>query len=202
MSRYAKFTYFNNYIEDEALSSLDGTIEFLNSPSGKLTLCETLNLMMYNFRKTFFKTKMLENLTCKKIIEWHSEFFINSEKRFRKVNVRAGNHIFTCHENVLGYMKIFCYNFNRKLKILDKNSEKDIINFAVEAQFNFVNIHPFRDGNGRFGRLLMSLVLEKFGLDDINYDDRKEYFECFNTNRTNITKNLKELSFKKYSYER
>ena len=34
---------------------------------------------------------------------------------------------------------------------------------ATEAHLRFVSIHPFDDGNGRLSRLLMTLVLGKFG---------------------------------------
>ena len=37
------------------------------------------------------------------------------------------------------------------------------IQFATEAHLRFVSIHPFRDGNGRTGRLLMNLLLLRTG---------------------------------------
>lgn len=37
------------------------------------------------------------------------------------------------------------------------------IEFAGEAHLRFVSIHPFRDGNGRTGRLLMNLLLLRAG---------------------------------------
>jgi Fic family protein len=45
----------------------------------------------------------------------------------------------------------------------------------------FESIHPFIDGNGRTGRLLLNLELMKEGYPAINikFSDRKRYYDCF-----------------------
>ena len=47
----------------------------------------------------------------------------------------------------------------------------------VHDQFD--NIHPFQDGNGRVGRLLLNSILLKHGLSPVNIElkNRKEYYE-------------------------
>lgn len=53
------------------------------------------------------------------------------------------------------------------------------VQVAAEAHFRFVSIHPFVDGNGRTGRLVMNLVLllNGYPLTVIRAEERQEYLE-------------------------
>lgn len=75
------------------------------------------------------------------------------------------------------------------------NSQKEIFIpiKAILAHYNFEKIHPFLDGNGRVGRLLIQLILKKdnFGtkgllsLEEYLDSNRTEYYQALNEN--NIT---------------
>jgi len=63
----------------------------------------------------------------------------------------------------------------------DMKREKHIIEAIAEFHLRFEGTHPFIDGNGRTGRLMMNLELIKAGLMPINikFSDRRKYYECF-----------------------
>ena len=70
-------------------------------------------------------------------------------------------------------------------ELLASNEERKITMGAIEriARFHleFEGIHPFIDGNGRTGRLIMNLDLIRNGYPAINvkFADRKKYYDAF-----------------------
>lgn len=59
--------------------------------------------------------------------------------------------------------------------------QKHIIEAVAQFHLRFEGIHPFIDGNGRTGRLLLNLELIKAGLLPVNikFTDRLKYYDCF-----------------------
>jgi Fic family protein len=70
-------------------------------------------------------------------------------------------------------------------ELLATNEERKIGMTTVEriARFHleFEGIHPFIDGNGRTGRLILNLELIRGGFPPINvkFTDRKRYYDAF-----------------------
>ena len=58
---------------------------------------------------------------------------------------------------------------------------KHIIEAVAEFHLRFEGIHPFIDGNGRTGRLIINFELMKAGLLPVNikFSDRRKYYDCF-----------------------
>lgn len=62
-----------------------------------------------------------------------------------------------------------------------------IIEAIAELHLRFEGIHPFIDGNGRTGRLILNLELIKAGYLPVNikFADRRKYYDCFDSYFTN-----------------
>lgn len=73
-------------------------------------------------------------------------------------------------------------------KLIDNynRDEKDIIEKVAKFHADFEKIHPFGDGNGRTGRLLMNLELMKEGypITIIRIEDRLEYYDSLEKAQT------------------
>jgi Fic family protein len=64
-----------------------------------------------------------------------------------------------------------------------------IIEASAEFHLRFEGIHPFIDGNGRTGRLILNLELIKAGLLPVNikFTDRRKYYDSFDSFAANGT---------------
>lgn len=65
---------------------------------------------------------------------------------------------------------------------IDKVTGNEIIKLSADFHYNFVNIHPFGDGNGRTSRLLMNYIqmYHHEPLIKIFTEDRVEYIDSLN----------------------
>lgn len=61
--------------------------------------------------------------------------------------------------------------------------DQHIIETAALFHLDFEGIHPFVDGNGRTGRLIINLMLMQAGYPpiDMKFTDRRKYYSCFDS---------------------
>lgn len=63
----------------------------------------------------------------------------------------------------------------------DMKTREHILEAIAAFHLRFESIHPFIDGNGRTGRLILNLELIKAGYLPVNikFTDRRKYYDCF-----------------------
>jgi fido (protein-threonine AMPylation protein) len=84
--------------------------------------------------------------------------------RFRDVNVQVGSHIPPPYYEVPIHMRQFCDDLGARLLHLNQESVANCAEFLAWADWRFQWIHPFKDFNGRIGRVLLAALLYKLCL--------------------------------------
>ncbi|MCK5772192.1 MAG: Fic family protein [Thermoplasmata archaeon] len=114
------------------------------------------------------------------ILELHEGVFrgvLPDAGMWRRVNVRIEGANFTPPrmEKVIPMMEDLISEYHVKDTMGD-----DVFRVASWSHYNFETIHPFRDGNGRVGRLLMNLHLLKHNWPPIHIlpNDRDDYLDA------------------------
>lgn len=103
--------------------------------------------------------KKEEPISQSLLLRWHKEMFKETKAdiagRFRTWQVSVGPY-FPPH-----WSKI--EKSMAQLMVFLNKSPINPVEIAIRAHYIFVKIHPFGDGNGRIGRLLMNYILWKNG---------------------------------------
>ncbi len=96
--------------------------------------------------------------------------------RFRQEGeyVRVGRHIAPAPTEVEKLIASLLVDYT-------SNLERYFVDTAARFHLEFEHIHPFNDGNGRIGRVLINMVLKDFGFPPIiiQFTDRDTYYGCF-----------------------
>lgn len=178
-----KLTYTSNAIEGNTLSEVE-TAEVVEKgytvPGKKIVeLLEAINHAeaVDLVKKIATVKKTRDQLTITDILDIHACILdkINDTwaGRFRAVNVRIHGSPRTCPN----YMKVpeLMDEFMQWLQ----QSTGHPATIAADTHLKFVEIHPFVDGNGRTGRLLLNLILlqQNFPITFIKVEDRRRYID-------------------------
>jgi len=105
--------------------------------------------------------------------------FDTSKGDLRLVQVYVDKKYFPDFKKVPSLLENLCESINEKI---DKVTEEEILKLASDLHYDFVNIHPFSDGNGRTARLLMNYIqlYHNEPLIKIFTEDRVEYIDKLN----------------------
>ena len=104
---------------------------------------------------------------------------------FTTVDMVAGDTLFGDHEKLIAQVPRLMESTAKAM------AEGTIHPMVLSARFHgyFEYLHPFRDGNGRTGRLLSNFILLQFGLPEliIRKDDRQRYITSLKAKRIDGT---------------
>ncbi len=195
-------TYHSNAIEGSTLTYSETYAIIFNDNSFKINNKEPREIYeAINHKKAimllFDKLKSADVELSESFIKDLNEIInrdIMDTRGYRKIGVmiRGGEHIPPKAEEVNALMMYFVYNYNHceGMSIFEK-----IANYHLE----FEKIHPFEDGNGRIGRLLINFELLKNNIPPIVIpkEERTKYFEFLrNEDVKGLSIWLEELSNK------
>lgn len=205
-------TYHSNAIEGSTLTYAETYAILYNDNSFKIegkepreiyeaiNHKEALNIVFENLQEK----REFDERFIKKLNETINKN-IKETSGFRKVQVfiQGSDHIPPEPEKVPNLMNYYVYNYN--------NDIEDIFLKIAKYHIEFEKIHPFEDGNGRTGRLLLNYELLKNDLVPvvISKDERVKYFEFIRKNDSSgLAEWFKELSnaeeqrMQKFGYEK
>lgn len=86
-------------------------------------------------------------------------------------------------ETVQAELEKLAVDIERKCDSLSGEERRvvEVYQFVAQAHARFIRIHPFEDGNGRVGRVLLSLLLVRLGLHPIAVETvKQEYLNAIN----------------------
>ncbi len=169
------FTYNSNAMEGSTITLEEARLILQdkvapNKPLKDIKETESHAKVFLDMLKT--KEKMSEKL----LLQWHKDIFketkLDIAGRFRDYLVRVGLYVAPDWREVKKLMK--------QLITFVNESQLNSVELAARAHYMFEKIHPFGDGNGRIGRLLMNCVLWKNGYPMliIEYAKRKSYYKA------------------------
>lgn len=191
-------TYHSNAIEGSTLTYAETYAILYNDNSFKIEGKEPREIYeAINHKKALelvFKNLQNEDGFDERFIRKLNETInrdIKDTEGYRTVQVfiRGSEHIPPAPEKIPNLMTYFVYNYN--------HDEEDIFTKIARYHIEFEKIHPFEDGNGRTGRLLLNYELLKNDIPPvvISKEERVKYFEFLkNNDSTGLAEWLKKLS--------
>lgn len=181
-----KLTYHSNSIEGSTLTELDtAAVLFDNVALSNKSLSEQLEAKNHQTALNYLFASLAssENITEQLVLKLHS-ILMNG--------IRSDAGVYRNHAvRILG-VSLPTANFASVPKLTGALMKEaaghstDVIGQATGVHAHFEQIHPFSDGNGRVGRLLMSamLVRNNYAPAIIRQEQKRLYYTCLNKAQT------------------
>lgn len=175
-----EYTYNSNAIEGNTLTLRETDLVLRGLTIDKKPLKDHMEAVGHKEAFEFVQDLVKDKVALSEHIIKQIHYLVLADKRedrgvYRRVPVRIMG---AAHEPVQPYliqpkMEQLLFNY--------KNSTEHIIPKLAWFHIEFEGIHPFIDGNGRTGRLLVNLELMKAGYPpiDIKFTDRVAYYRAF-----------------------
>ena len=175
-----EYTYNSNAIEGNTLTLRETDMVLRGLTIDKKPLKDHMEAVGHKEAFEFVSELVKEKAPLSESIIKQIHYLVLADKKddrgvYRRVPVRIMG---AKHEPVQPYL---IEPKMTELLLRFNSSEENIITKLARFHIEFEGIHPFIDGNGRTGRLLVNLELMKVGYPsiDIKFTDRVAYYNAF-----------------------
>ena len=198
-----EYTYNSNAIEGNTLTLRETDLVLRGLTIDQKPLKDHMEAVGHKEAFDFVTELVKEKCEINERVIKQIHYLVLADKKddrgvYRRLPVRIMG---AAHEPVQPYLIV------PKMEELLRNylaSQEHIVTKLARFHIEFEGIHPFIDGNGRTGRLLVNLELMKAGYPpiDIKFTDRIAYYNAFD--EYHVKHNLKAMEslFAKYINER
>ena len=198
-----EYTYNSNAIEGNTLTLRETDLVLRGLTIDKKPLKDHMEAVGHKEAFDFVSELVKEKCEINERVIKQIHYLVLADKKadrgvYRRVPVRIMG---AAHETAQPYLIV------TKMEELLRNylaSEEHIVTKLARFHIEFEGIHPFIDGNGRTGRLLVNLELMKAGYPpiDIKFTDRIAYYNAFDEYHVKHNSKAMESLFAKYINER
>lgn len=194
-----EYTYNSNAIEGNTLTLRETDLVLRGLTIDQKPLKDHMEAVGHKEAFEYVSELVKDNVPISENVIKQIHFLVLADKKddrgvYRRVPVRIMG---AQHESVQPYL------IEPKMEqlLLDfKESSEHIVTKLARFHIEFEGIHPFIDGNGRTGRLLVNLELMKAGYPpiDIKFTDRITYYNAFDEYHVKHNLSAMETLFARY----
>ena len=194
-----EYTYNSNAIEGNTLTLRETDLVLRGLTIDQKPLKDHMEAVGHKKAFEYVSELVKDNVPISENVIKQIHFLVLADKKddrgvYRRVPVRIMG---AQHEPVQPYL------IEPKMEqlLLDfKESSEHIVTKLARFHIEFEGIHPFIDGNGRTGRLLVNLELMKAGYPpiDIKFTDRITYYNAFDEYHVKHNLSAMETLFARY----